>query len=51
MIEKEDEFAGRDSKGLQDTKGKTKSEASQRSHYFRVFGKLVFLQAPAIAWR
>jgi hypothetical protein len=48
----EDEFKGRDKLGLQDPDQKDKKpkdESAERKHYFGVFGKLLFLQAPAIA--
>ena len=44
------EFAGRDASGLQDKKGKVVDEATERSHYLSLFGKLIFLQAPLLAW-
>ena len=46
----ENEFAGRDAIGLMDSKSKTLSEAAERSKYAGVFLKLIFMQAPALAW-
>jgi len=44
------EFEGRCPKGLQDTKDKVPLEDEERAKYFRMYGKLIFLQAPAMAW-
>ena len=46
----EDEFDGRDVQGLKEQKDKVQTEAEARSHYFGIYGKLIFLQAPCIGW-
>ena len=45
----EDEFVGRDATGLQKPGGE-RTEAQARAFYFRLYGKLVLLQAPALGW-
>ncbi|KAL1520909.1 hypothetical protein AB1Y20_022469 [Prymnesium parvum] len=44
-----DEFAGRDAMGLQKDQ-KPQSEAEARASYFRLFSKLIGLQAPLLCW-
>jgi hypothetical protein len=47
------EFDGRDKQGLVDAdaaKTKPRDETAERAYYFALYGKLICVQAPAIAW-
>ena len=46
----EDEYAGRDATGLIQPAGDDKTEAEARALYFTMYGKLLCLKAPALAW-